>query len=274
VISTERKIEQVSAMINFLVQAYSTYRGLFGWFNWFGYISSVILHPVVLVIMYSILGRFTGSPELIRDCAMGVAAYTMVYIVMFGILQCYTYDRFGGTLSAFFASPANRLVSYIARAVLHYPNALICFTTTLITAWIMLDLDFGSVNWAGFVVAVLVTAASITALGAFFATFAIVFRDWTITGVLPVSMILVFSGVIIPLTVFPVGIQEFAKLLPVTNGLVAIRDTFAGGQVFQTSGYIIREMLTGLAYFVIGFAGFTLFERVSKQTGTLELETF
>ena len=87
-------------------------------------------------------------------------------------------------------------------------------------------------------------------------------------------MILVLSGVIIPLTVFPVGIQEFAKILPVTNGLVAIKDTFIGGQISETFGYVRREGLTGLVYFIIGFVGFVLFERVVKQRGTLELETF
>ncbi len=261
-------------MNNFLVQAYVTYRGLFGWLNWFGYSSSVFLRPVVFIIMYSVLGRFSGSPEVIRNYAIGVATYSMAVIVLPAIAQCYVYDRNGGTLSAFFASPANRFVSYVARMVLHFPNGPLSFVSALIAAWIMVDIDFDSVNWAGFVSATLITAVSVTTFGALLATFAIVVRDWTITQAIPVGIILVFSGVIIPLSVFPSGIQEVAKLLPVANGLVTIKDTFIGGGLLQTSEYIIREGLNSLVYFILGYAGFVLFERVSKQTGTLELETF
>ena len=260
-------------MFNFIVQAYTTYRGLFAWLNWFSYITTVLFRPVVLVIIYSILGRFAGSPEAVRSYAIGIATYTMAVIVLPGITQCYTYDRSGGTLSFFFASPANRLTNFIARAVLHYPNALLSFIATLVTAWIMLGLGFGSVNWAGFTIAVLVTAASITALGEFLGIFAIIFRDWTNIQTALVGLILAFSGVIIPLTVFPAGIQEIAKLMPVTSGLVAIKGTFTGTPVAEVSGYIIREGVTGVVYFVLGFIGFVQFERVARQKGTLELET-
>jgi len=261
-------------MFNFLVQAYSTYRGLFGWLNWFGYSSSVFLRPLVFIIMYTILGRFSGSPEMIRHYAIGVATYSMVVIVLPAIAQCYVYDRSGGTLSFFFASPINRLLSFTAKTLLHYPNAPLSFISALVAAWLIVDLDLSAVNWAGFVTSILITAASITAFGALLATFAIVVRDWTITQAVPVGMVLVFSGAIIPLTVFPEAIQEFAKLLPSTNGLITIRDTFVGNPLSETAGYIWREGIAGLIYFVTGFAGFVLFERVSKQTGALELETF
>ena len=260
-------------MFNFIVQAYTTYKGLFGWLNWFSYITTVLFRPVVLVIIYSILGRFAGSPEVVRSYAIGIATYTMAVIVLPGITQCYTYDRSGGTLSFFFASPANRLTNFIARAVLHYPNALLSFAATLVTAWIMLGLGFSSINWAGFTIAVLVTAASITALGEFLGIFAIIFRDWTNIQTALVGAILVFTGVIIPLTVFPTGMQEVARLIPVTSGLVAIKGTFTGAPVGEVWGYIIREGLTGVVYFVLGFIGFVQFERVARQKGTLELET-
>ncbi|MFC2014892.1 ABC transporter permease [Chloroflexota bacterium] len=260
-------------MFNFLVQADTTYRGLFHWFNWFGYSSSVFIRPAVFIIMYSILGRFSGSPEMIRHYAIGVATYSMAVIVLPAISACYVNDRFGGTLAFFFASPANRFVSFMARTVFHFPNAPLSFMAALFMAWIVADLDFNSVNWVGFIVAALITAASVTAFGALVANFAIVFRDWTITQAIPVGMILVLSGVIIPLTVFSEPIQEFARLLPVTNGLIAIRSTFGGSPLSEASGYILREGISGLIYFMIGFAGFTLFEGVSKRRGTLELET-
>ncbi|OGO40147.1 MAG: hypothetical protein A2147_09395 [Chloroflexi bacterium RBG_16_57_8] len=260
-------------MRHFLSQVYTTYTGLFGWLNWFSYVSTVIFRPVVLVIIYSVLGRFAGSPEAVRSYALGIAAYTMAVMILPGITQCYTYDRSGGTLSFVFASPVNRLENYLARAVLHYPNGLLSFVSTLVTAWIMVGLDFGAVNWGGFITATLVIALSITALGEFLGTFAIVFRDWSNIQTVFVGLILVLSGVIIPLSVFPAPVQEIARLLPVTNGLISLQSTFTGSPLADTSGEIIREALTGLVYVVAGYFGFRAFEIAAKKRGSLEQET-
>ena len=269
-----RELSWPSPLRNFLIQADVTYRGLFGWFNWFGYISNVIFRPVVLVLIYSVLGRFAGSPEAGRNYALGIACFTMAMNVLPGIAQCYTYDRTGGTLSFFFASPANRFESYLARAVLHYPNGLLSFASTVVTAWLVVGIDFSPVNWGGFIFAVLITALSIAALGEFLGPFAIAFRDWSNIQNILVGMILVFSGVIIPLNVFPVPIQEFARLLPITNGLVSIRSTFTGAPLAENSGYLIREGLTGLTYLALGYLGFGLFEKVARRNGALEQESF
>lgn len=261
-------------MRNFLAQVYTTYTGLFGWLNWFSYVSTVIFRPVVLVIIYSVLGRFAGSHEIVRDYSIGIASYTMAVIILPGITQCYTYDRSQGTLSFMFASPVNRIENYTARAVLHYPNGLLSFIATLVTAWIMVGLDFSAVNWAGFISATMVIALSITALGEFLGTFAIVFRDWSNIQTTFVGLILILSGVIIPLDIFPSALQELARLLPVTNGLISLKSTFIGNGLADTSGYLIRECLTGIVYFTAGYIGFRVFETAARKKGTLEQETF
>ncbi len=261
-------------MKHFWSQVYTTYVGLFGWLNWFSYISTVVFRPVVLMIIYSVLGRFTGSPDAVRSYSLGIAAYTMAVIILPGITQCYTYDRSGGTLSFMFASPTNRMENYLARAVLHYPNGLLSFTSTLVTAWIMVGLNFSTVDWGGFIVCILVIAFSLTALGEFLGTFAIVFRDWSNIQTVFVGLILVFSGVIIPLDIYPVPVREIARLLPVTNGLVSLNSSFNGNPLGAAFGYILREGLTGLVYLVAGYIGFHLFEIEAKKKGTLEQETF
>jgi len=261
-------------MYNFIVQAYALYKGLFYWLSVAGFISNVFVRPIALVLMYALLGRFAGNPVAVQDYVLGVAAYTMVIIVIPGITQSYTYDRGLGTLAFLYASPANRFANFLSRTVFHYPNALLSFATSLITAWLIVGLNFGVVNWAGFIVALLVTAASIAAFGQFLGIFAIIFRDWSNVQTVAVGVLLILTGTIIPLTVFPLGVQEGLKLLPITNGLAAIREAFTGISLSEISGNILREILTGMVYFAVGYAGFLLFERVAKRRGTLELEAF
>lgn len=261
-------------MYNFLVQSYATYKGLFYWLHWISYVSNIFLWPIAYILMYSFLGRFARNPEAAQDYALGIAGYSMAFILVGGITQSYTYDRQLGTMSFLFASPANRLVNFLSRSVLHYPNALLCFIFALLAAWVIVDLDFGSVNWPGFVIAVLVIAASLTAYAQLMGIFSLVSQNWI--GVLSIgnAILFILCGAIIPITAFPDYIEEFARLLPMTNGLFAIRETFAGAPFSQVSSNIVREALICLGYYTVGFLGFLLFERVGKRRGTLELEAF
>lgn len=261
-------------MRNFLIQAYSTYKGLFYWLNWSGYITNVFLRPIVMVIMFSLLGRFALDPEAARDYALGVTAYSMVFILLGGITQSFTYDRELGTIQCLFTSPANRLINFLSRPVFHYPNALLTFTASMTAAWLIVGIDFGPVNWGGFVTTIIITAAAIAAFGQFLGIFTIIFRDWQNAFGFSIGILLALTGVIIPISVFPPGIEELCKLLPLTNGLMGIREAFNGASLSGISVYSIREALTGLVYFIIGFTLFRLFERIAIRRGTLDIEAF
>ncbi len=84
------------------------------------------------------------------------------------------------------------------------------------------------------------------------------------------SFLLILSGVIIPVTVFPSFIQEIAKLLPITNGLMAVKAAFNGAPLSAVSWDIVREFITGLGYYIIAYFAFIRFEQAVKRTGALE----
>jgi ABC-2 type transport system permease protein len=260
-------------MHSFLVQTYANFKGLYYWLNWPGYISGVLLQPFATVIMFSILGRFARNPDAAQEYALGIAVFSIAFVIMNGIGQSYSYDRMFGTISFVFVSPVNRHLNFLSRALLHYPNALISFISGLIAAWVIVDLNFGAANWPGFVISVLIVAASLTAAGQVLGVFSIAFRNWIAFQAMALGILLVLTGIIIPITTFPGFLRELVKLLPITNGLFAIRDTFAGASFSNVSGHILREAVTGLVYYMIAFGGFLLFERIVKRTGTLERDS-
>lgn len=260
------------AMYNFLVQVYSTYKGLFGWLSWLSYVSNVFLHPILQVVMYSLLGRFARSPEAAQGYALGIATLSIVFIIMSGIVQSYAYERSLGTMPFLFVSPVNRLVNFLARPLLHYPNGLLAFATGLVSAWIIVDMDFAMVEWTGLVVAVLVMAGSVAAFGQFLGIFVLVYRNWIPVLGAASGIMVAFAGAIIPITVFPEAVQEFARILPMTNGLLALRAAFAGALFSEVSGLLLRELLTGLAYYALAYTGFVLFERRARRIGSLAWE--
>ena len=260
-------------MYNYFIQAYATYKGLFYWLNWPGYISNVFLRPIVMVLTYALLGRFALSPEAARDYALGVGIYSMMFILVGAISQSYTYDRSQGTIAFLFISPANRLVNYLSRMALHLPNALLVFVFGFGTAWLLVDINFGLVNWGAFVLSIVITAASIAAFGQAVGVVAIAVRNWLNTFGLILGLFIAFTGVIIPLSVFPPVVREICKILPMTNGLAATKLAFAGGAFSSVWSPVLREALTGLVYLALGYIGFGVFERVVKHNGSLDAET-
>jgi ABC-2 type transport system permease protein len=257
-------------MYNFWVQSISTYKGLFYWLNWQGYTSGVFLQPFATVIMFAVLGRYTSNPDMVRSYILGIAVSGMAFIIIAGLTQGYTRERSLGGTQFLFVSTANRLVNFISRSVFHYPNGLISFAVGMLAAWLIVDLNFGLVDWGGFILSTLVISLSITAYGQLLGILSVATRDWIGIQGLGNGIILIFSGMIIPITAFPDFIQAFSRILPATNGLFAMRATFSGASLSSVSGDIIREFITGLVYYVIAFAAFVYFERRVKRTGTLE----
>jgi hypothetical protein len=133
-------------MTSYLAQALYCYKGLFMWLSWPAYISNVFLRPVLFVVMFAILGRFTRSPAEAQEYMVGMAAYSIAWIIIAGVSQSFYYDRVFGTLPFVFGSSVNRMTNFFSRGALHLPNGLISVATGLLVAWLVLDLDM-SPNW-------------------------------------------------------------------------------------------------------------------------------
>lgn len=257
-------------MYRFYKQAYLTYRGLFGWLNWQGYLSSVVFRPILLVITYALLGRFAINHELAQRFAIGLTVSGMMFIIVNGIAQSYLYDRQWGTMTFLFITSVNRLSNYMSRTIFHLPNGFIAFVFGLLAAWLIVDLDFSLLNWGSLIVAVVIAAISITGFGQFIGILVLITMDWFEITELGLSITMALTGMIIPITIFPDAIQEFAKLLPMTNGLIAIRDTFTGASLTTIWPSLLRELLTGFVYLLLGYILFLYFEYRVKRTGALD----
>lgn len=253
-----------------MVQAYSTYKGLFFWLSWMSYITNIFGGPIVAVITYSILGQFAFNIEAARYYGLGIILSQMAFVVISGITQAYTYDRDLGTISFFYTTPANRLVNYLSRPLLHLPNGLFVFGTGLITLWLLLGIDFSMMNWSAFTLAVLVATLSVAAFSQVLGIFTIIIRDWTHAMVVSIGILFIFTGMIIPVESLPAALQGLAGVLPITNALSAIRAAISGTISSTIYASILREAVVGIVYLTMGFLGFLLFEKVAKRNGTLE----
>jgi ABC-type polysaccharide/polyol phosphate export permease len=259
--------------LNLVTQSYSTYWGLWDWLTPFSYTTNTIVRPVLGIILYTTLAGFVFKGSDMQWLVIALPIGTAKYIILSGITKSFAVERYGGTLPFLFSSTANRFTHYVSRVALHFPNGLISYTSGIVAAWLIVGLDFSQVNWISFLLAVLTTVASVTMFSALVGVISIATRDWS-NMVYPIdNMLGLLSGTIIPLTVFHPAVIEFAKFLPMVNGIIAIRDSFTGAPISQAGITIAREAANGLVFLAVGYISFVSFEKVAKRHGTIELES-
>jgi ABC-2 type transport system permease protein len=261
-------------MYNFWIQTITYYRGLNDWYKGPPYFANFILFPVVQILTWAILGRFAISPDAAKFFAIGQMVSQASYSVLCASTMSYANDRWYSMLGLFYITPANRLVNFIARILLLYHIAIVSEIVCLVMIRLTTPVDFGLVNWPLLIISLLIINLSILAFAQFLSIFSIIFREWLNTLAFALGFILILTGIVMPLSIFPVWIQEIGKLMPITNGLVALRAAF-DGQAFGAYVFdLLREVLTAIVYFFMGYFGFVFFEKVAKRKGIVDMEDY
>lgn len=250
-----------------VVQVRLLYRGLFFWSNWVGYLSNTILRPLLLICMYSLLGRLADSSAAAQQYAIGIAAFSMSWMLLGGITQSFAYTRILGTLPELYSSPAPRFTHFLARLLPHIPNALLAFVCSLAFAVLLVQIPLTNVTWSLVISSVVITALSLMAYAAAVGVVALMMQEWHVLLAGSNGVLLLFAGVVIPVPVFPEVLQYFSDWLPMTHGLAALRAGMAGADFAATLTPLMRELGSFVLYLSVGFAGFLGVEHLARKRG-------
>lgn len=257
-------------MLNLYRQAYYSYKGLFMWLNWPGYISTLVFRPVFNVFIFALVGKFALNPAAAQSYILGMAAFQIPFVVMGGVSQCFTYERSFGTLSFVYVSSGSRWTNYLSKGLFHYPNGLVVVTLSLLAGWVFLSLDFSQVNWLTLVITILIIGISSLALSLLIGNFSIIFEDWATVYGATHGVLIALTGVIIPVASLPWFLSEFSQILPLTHGLVAFRQAFTGSGLMAARNDLLFELLIGIVYGTLGFIFYKWMEKEAKQRGVLD----
>src|SRR5713101_2046112 len=93
----------------FFLHAWLSYRGLFTWLNPLGYVSSRLLTPLFLAILFASMTREQGGDA--ARVALGSGLFAALLSSMTGTTLSVANERRYGTLGAWLASPTRLWVS-------------------------------------------------------------------------------------------------------------------------------------------------------------------
>jgi ABC-2 type transport system permease protein len=252
-------------------QAYLSYKGLFLWLNWPAYLSNVVFRPALMVTMFGLTGRFARGEDAAVALVIGMSVFSLVNILMGGLLQGFYYERSFGTLGLLFASSGSHLQSFVTRALLHYPNALLTAVCAIGWAALALGIDFSAANWGGVLLGFAAVSLSALLFGLFLGNLCIVFRNWAYFMGLTQTLFIALAGLVIPRGELPVGLRQLSDVLPVSHGLEGLRDAFAGANLASVREAFALELAVGLGYLVAGYALFRLMQAYARRSGAYEM---
>ena len=257
-------------LTNLWRQCYLSYKGLFTWLNWPAYASNVIVRPALMATMFGLTGRFARGEEAAFDYVIGMSAFSMMNIVLAGLLQSFSGERFYGTLPLLFSSSGSRLRAFLTRSVMHYPNGLLNIAMGLLWAALALGISFGGANWFAVVIGFLVLSFSATLFGLFLGNFAIPFRNWNYFMAVTTIFWMAFTGVVIPRDTLPPGLYQISEIMPMTHALEGVREAFAGASVSAVSDNLLLELAVGACYAVAGYLLFRYIEKYARRSGAYD----
>ena len=267
---SSRQLRWDEYLRNLVLVSVLHYKGLFLSWQGSGYIARAFISPLLVVFFVSLFGKFASDPEAAQRYAIGMAVFSMPFVIAGGLFESAFVDRRSGTLSMVLVSRANRILLYLTRGAVHWINGLVTMASCLFCGWILIGLDFTKVNLPSTACAVVALLVSSVAFALLMSNFTTLLHNMTYVYQVLYSVCWLLTGVIIPVASLPPGLREISSIIPITHGFSAFRQSFSGAGFEEVGGEILFEIVVGLTYGIAGFLLFRFVETVARRRGLTE----
>src|SRR5512143_1993392 len=241
-----------------------SYIALFHWMRPIQYMASKILMPLAQMFFFVYLGTYaTGAGNAsfyIIGNALQIAAVSGIY----GVTMSIGGERNEGTLPYLFGTPANRMLIFLGRAFMNIIDGSIGVVIAFMWGVVLMGLDLSHTNIAALALTIVITTISTCGLGLLLGSLALVTVNVMFINNLVYFLLLVFSGANLPLQSMPVWIQAISSALPLTRGIAAARLLVGGATLAEATPLLLGELAVGVAYSLVGYLMFTIFEIEAK----------
>jgi ABC-2 type transport system permease protein len=254
----------------FVENAVIVFQALFRWFNPSAYVATKIIMPVEQLLAFGLLARYAGGQGKVSYLVIG-NAIALAGLGGFSAAGTVGEERSQATLPMLIASPANRLLNFLERGLVHILDALVSVAVALVFAVTVFHVDFGSLNPGAFAAAVLVATVSSIALGLFLGAVAIAWSEFFLVTNLLYLVVLVLAGVNFPVSALPAWIQPLSYALPFTRSIESARHALHGASLTAVAPPLLGELGLAVAYLVLGYSFLRRMETLAIRRGTLEM---
>ena len=222
----------VSEATVFARGTYLQYVALFQWATIRGYVAYKVLLPVTQILFFVELGVYATGLQNALYFALGNALQLTANAGIFGVIATVANERQFGTLPILLASPANRLVTFMSRAVVNVIDGVVTVIVGLAIVALLFGLDLQHGNLGLLALCVLVISVTTAGMGLMFGSIGLIMRDAIIIANVVYYLLLIVCGVNFPVSRLPEVLQWVAFSLPLmviqANQIVPVYSALVG----------------------------------------------
>ena len=242
-------------------------------YTWWSWSSGWLLRCLMEVAFFGLIGLLLQSREATYFLLIGRGLFVGVAETMW-VIQSTAWERASGTLPLLVSAPGRAWPAFAGRSTQWLPSAI---TTSLVSLLVMPPVFGFAVTPGGLVACALAAVVSVVASYGFALPLAaLVLRRpaWrnAASNVTHNVMGLV-CGVLVPVAFWPVSVQWFAQIFPVTHSLRGLRAALEGSP--NAWGELTAGLALALGLGAVWFAfGAWLLERFAEAArhGTIDID--
>jgi len=243
------------------------YREMFTWKSW---AAGWMVRVIAQVSFFALLGERIGDERttyfLLIGNAILVAALTGVFS-----LNMTSAERWTGTLPLLVASPSSPIVVFSARGSYLAVDGALSALAALFVAGGIFGMDLPWPRVLAVVPLTAVVAIASYCFGTFLAGIVFRFRSINSLVVLTTQVTLMAAcGINVPFSYYPEALEWFSRVLPVTNGLLAIRGVFDGAAASTILLDAAFEAAVAAGWMTVALLSFNQLASRGRRDGSLD----
>lgn len=249
------------------VSAFADMRATYTWRTWtFAWLVRILCQ----VTLFAFIGKLIGNPATTEYLVVGNSVFITADIVMM-VCATTSWERMAGTLPLLIGAPASPFVVFAGRSVQWLVDGLACSTVSLMLLAPVLGvhLPFSAVLLAVPMVALI--SLSVYAFGLVLAGLALrVMSARNIIGRLGSILLMVLTGVQVPVDFWPAPLRVVAQFLPLTHGLEAVRTVLHGGSGGTVLKGLGLEIAVGFGWSLVAVYTYWRLVASGRKDGSIE----
>lgn len=245
-------------------------RLLIFWDYKFNLITQLVTVSLIFIGAGFLLGNGQFNPQQLAPLLVAYIAWFYARIVIMSTSADLVTEAQAGTLEQMYMSPAPASLLLFGRMA-----ALLISTTFLVVPIAVLLMVLLRISiplrWEGIPV-LLLTLAGLFGFTLIMSGVALVFKQIEAFADLVQNLLLFLTGVFLPVERFPVWLADFAKIFPITQGNIVLREVMIKQESLTTvwnDGSLVLLTVHTLLYICVGLFIFKWCEYIAKREGSL-----
>ncbi|WP_432664821.1 ABC transporter permease [Wukongibacter baidiensis] len=257
-------------MRRFFRQSVLSFKALFGWLDPKIYLIIKVIDPGLQMIFYSLLVKYVYVSEDITPFIIGNAFLLCTRNSVFVIGSLMRNERYQGTLKLIVASPANKFLAFISRALFNIVDASITVVIGLIIGVTLFNVDLSGINYFQFILSIFIAMIGGMGIGLVLGSIALVIREIHMFLNVAAMFLFILTGASYPIERLPGFLIKASRLLPITRSIEASRIVASKGSNVLIYNLLGQEVALSLLYVVAAYLLFTYFERKARVDASLD----